>query len=220
MTISFLDTPEPPAAAEEIFDADLAELGYVMNSSRLWAYQPETFGGLLDLVGECVSAAGLTFRDRGILVAACASALGDSYCSLAWGMKLAGAAGPEVAAGVLRGDDLRLTAREQALARWARLLARDPNSTTAADVATLRDAGYSDAQIFAITVFVALRLALSTANDALGARPDAALRAGPSAVVDAVTFGRAIAPAADSTGVDEFEAGRARSPAGAVTPPS
>jgi|Tabmets5t2r1_1033131.scaffolds.fasta_scaffold09848_2 alkylhydroperoxidase family enzyme len=220
MTISFLDTPEPPAAAEEIFEADLAELGYVMNSSRLWAYQPETFGGLLDLVGECVSAGGLSFRDRGILVAACASALGDSYCSLAWGMKLAGAAGPETAASVLRGDDLRLTAREQALARWARLLARDPNATTAADVAALREAGYSDARIFAVTVFVALRLALSTANDALGARPDAALGAGAAAVVDAVTFGRAIASAADGSDADDLEGGRAGSPAGAVTPPS
>jgi alkylhydroperoxidase family enzyme len=196
VTISFLQTPDPPAAAEEIFEADLAELGYVMNSSRLWAYQPETFGGLIDLIGECVGAGGLTFRERGILVAACASTMGDSYCSLAWGAKLASASNADTAASVLRGDDVRLTAAEKALARWARLLARDPNGTTPADVGVLRAAGHSDARIFAITVFVALRIALSTANDALGARPDAALRAAPAAVVDAVAFGRAIANAA------------------------
>ncbi len=57
-----------------------------------------------------------------------------------------------------------------------RQLARDPNATDASDVRALRDAGYDEAQIFAITVFVALRIAFSTVNDALGARPDRALR--------------------------------------------
>jgi hypothetical protein len=60
-------------------------------------------------------------------------------------------------------------------------------------VQALRNAGFTDAQTFTITVFVALRLAFSTVNDALGVRPDAALRATtPRAVLDAVTFGRPI----------------------------
>jgi hypothetical protein len=42
-------------------------------------------------------------------------------------------------------------------------------------------------------VFVALRLAFSTVNDALGVQPDAALRTTlPSAILDAVTTGRPI----------------------------
>jgi hypothetical protein len=45
----------------------------------------------------------------------------------------------------------------------------------------------------AITVFVALRIACSSVNGALGACPDAALRStAPKAVLDAVTFGRPI----------------------------
>ena len=45
--------------------------------------------------------------------------------------------------------------------------------------------------IFAITVYVALRIAFSTVNDALGARPGAryAMRA-LATVLDVVTFGR------------------------------
>ena len=43
----------------------------------------------------------------------------------------------------------------------------------------LRDAGFDDAQIFAITVFVAARLAFSTVNDALGARPTGSSPSGP-----------------------------------------
>ena len=71
----------------------------------------------------------------------------------------------------------------------------DPNGVTAEDVEELRRAGYDDGQVFSITLFVALRLAFSTVNDALGAPPDAELvgRA-PAAVRTAVDFGR---PAAD-----------------------
>ena len=163
----------------------------MMNASRVWAHLPGAQGGLFELLKDAVGAGSLTFRQRGILVAACASTLGDSYCSLAWGGKLAGDAGAELAGGVLLGDDAPLDATERALARWARQVTRDPNATAAADVEALRAAGYDDAQIFAITFFVALRIAFSTVNDALGARPDRELLASvPDAVRDAVTFGR------------------------------
>jgi alkylhydroperoxidase family enzyme len=80
------------------------------------------------------------------------------------------------------------------MAAWARKVARDPNATTPADVAELRDAGLDDGQIFAITAFVALRLAFSSINDALGAQPDAQLAQSlPAAVRDAVTYGRPVA---------------------------
>jgi hypothetical protein len=61
----------------------------------------------------------------------------------------------------------------------------------AADVQELRDAGLTDSQIFAITSFVALRVAFSTINDALGLTPDAQLEASlPPAVTATVTYGR------------------------------
>jgi alkylhydroperoxidase family enzyme len=141
-----------------------------------------------------VAVCGLTMRQRGILVTACASTLGDAYCSLAWGTKLAAVSDAETAAGVLRGDDGGLTDQERALAAWARAVVRDPQGTTEADVRRLSAAGYSDEQIFGLTLFVSLRLAISTVNNALGARSDAQFRQkAPAAVLDAVTYGRPIA---------------------------
>jgi hypothetical protein len=68
---------------------------------------------------------------------------------------------------------------------------RDPNATTSADVDRLRGAGLSDGEIFDATAFVALRLAFSTVNDALGALPDVQLAdAAPPSVREAVDFGR------------------------------
>lgn len=193
-TIGFLSEPAATAETQTMFDEDIAGLGYVMNVSRLWAYQPAAMAGLFGLIGQVNGATPLSLRQRAILVTACASALGDSYCALAWGRKLAAASDAPTAAGVVGGlDDHGLTAGEQALARWARTIVRRPSGTTEDDVQQLRDVGFSDAQIFTITVFVALRLAFSTVNDSLGLRPDAGLRISvPASVRDAITYGRPI----------------------------
>jgi uncharacterized peroxidase-related enzyme len=194
MTGSFLGEPPVSAEVQALYDEDLADDGFVWNLSRLWAHQPATQGRLFDLMSEVFRPSGLSFRQRGILVTAAASTLGDSYCSLAWGGKLAGASDAALAAGVLTGGDAGLTDQEQALAAWARKVASDPNATTSDDVQLLRDAGLDDGQIFAVTAFVALRLAFSTINDALGAQPDAGMaRVLPPEVQQAVTYGRPVA---------------------------
>ncbi|TFV63563.1 UNVERIFIED_ORG: hypothetical protein E4P37_14395 [Bacillus sp. AZ43] len=190
----FLGPHAPSEAAERLFADDREESGYVMNLSHAWAHQPEAHDALMDLVRQAAAAAGLSFRQRGVLVAACAGALGDPHCSLAWGSRLAGQVGDDVAAAVLRGDDSGLEPGDAALARWARRLVRDPSATTPADVQALRDAGFDDAQVVALTLYAALRIAFSTVNDALGARPDRALAdAAPGAVRAVVTYGRPLA---------------------------
>jgi uncharacterized peroxidase-related enzyme len=191
----FLAPPTHTPEAQHLFDDDLENGGYVTNVSRLWAFMPATLDGLSDLMGQATSAGSLTFRQRAVLVTAAASTLGDSYCSLAWGKKLAAEVGSDVAASVIGGEDEGLDPSEQVLAQWARRVATDPNAIVADDLQALRDGGFDEAQIFAITTFVALRLAFSMVNDALGARPDRELATStPEAVRTAVTFGRRPAP--------------------------
>ncbi|MHB1122456.1 MAG: carboxymuconolactone decarboxylase family protein [Ramlibacter sp.] len=100
--------------------------------------------------------------------------------------------GATAAAAVLTGgDEGGLTARDRALAAWARKIVADPNSTTPAHVATLRSAGLDDRAIFEATAFVAFRFAFSTVNDALGANPDWQLvDTAPPEVRSAVTYRR------------------------------
>ncbi|WP_062356409.1 carboxymuconolactone decarboxylase family protein [Herbidospora yilanensis] len=186
---SFLaDVEADPAEAE----VDLQELGYVMNATRLWGYRPEVAEGIFGLAREVTR--GMPLRLRGIMVAACAAAYGNSYCALAWGNKLAAWSDQETAVSVLTGADADLTEAERAVAAWTRKVTRRPHATTEADVEELRAAGFTDAQIFDITTFVALRIAFSTVNDALGLRPDAQLRTTtPEGILAAVDFGRPIA---------------------------
>jgi uncharacterized peroxidase-related enzyme len=195
LSTGFLAKPRHTPEVQQLFDNDVDAVGYVTNVSRLWAYMPTALEGLSDLMGQATRAGSLTLRQRAVLVTATASSLGDSYCSLAWGKKLAAEVGPEVAGAVIRGADEDLDPSERALAHWARSVATDPNAIGASDVQRLRDAGFDEAQIFAITTFVALRLAFSTINDALGAGPDSQLGAStPPPVLSAVTFGRPVGP--------------------------
>jgi len=191
MTGIFLAEPAVSAEVQELYDGDLAESGYVWNVTRLWAHQPDTLKQLFALMSQAFKRSGLSFRQRGILVVSAAAALGDSYCTLAWSGKLGQAEDHALVAAVLDGSGAGLTDQEKALAAWARKVARDPNATEATDVQALREAGFDDGQIFAVTAFVALRLAFSTVNDALGAQPDAPLaQALPAEVREAVTYGR------------------------------
>jgi uncharacterized peroxidase-related enzyme len=180
------------AEAQAYLDKDREQSGYVANFERAWAWRPdiaEAFGAIRQ---KLMDQSSLTPRETALIVCATAGTLGDSYCSLAWGSRLAGLAGPGLAAGVLRGtDSAELTVRERALLRWVQQVVRDPNLATLQQVDELRVAGLSDREIFEATVFTALRLAFSTVNDALGARPDAQLAAAvPPEVRAAVTYGR------------------------------
>jgi hypothetical protein len=75
----FLTVPDTTDDVQRLDDDDddIAELGYVMNVSRLWAQRPALNAELFALLGHATKVGELTFRQRGILVSACASALGD-----------------------------------------------------------------------------------------------------------------------------------------------
>ena len=187
----FLDHPPTSESVDVAFAHDLQNEGYVMNLTRLWCWRPEVADAYGDVRATLLDDCELTDADVALLVAATAAARSDSYCSLAWGRRLAEHVGPEAAASVLAGGLDGLDERARAITIWARQVVVDPNATSTADVQSLRDVGLSDRAIFEATAHVAFRLAFSTVNDALGAAPDAQVaHAAPEAVREAVTFGR------------------------------
>lgn len=58
------------------------------------------------------------------------------------------------------------------MAHWARRIAAAPHAVTAADLDELRAAGFDSAQVLRLTLFITLRMAFSTVNGVLGARPE------------------------------------------------
>jgi alkylhydroperoxidase family enzyme len=187
----FLADPPVDDLVDQMYASDLEGQGYVANLTRVWAQSPETLGVLSYALKLATDLSGLVPVERNLVVTAAASALGDAYCSLAFGSKLAASVGADITAAIVRGDDRRLTQRGRLLASWARQVADDPNGTTAEQVEALREGGFDDRQVFGLTFFVALRVAFSTVNDALGATPDPELLdRTPDQLEEAVTFGR------------------------------
>jgi uncharacterized peroxidase-related enzyme len=194
----FLGEPPRSEETEAAFAEDREDDGYVHNYTRLWSWRPGLYDSFAALRAGLMDSSALTDRDWAVLVAATVSQLNDSYCSLAWGPRLAELSDVETAAQVLAGVPAPgLSDREVALVDWARQVVRDPNATTSDDVARLRDIGLGDREIFDATVFIAFRLALATVNDALAAAPDKQLAdAAPDPIRVAVTYGRAPSPEA------------------------
>jgi alkylhydroperoxidase family enzyme len=193
---SFLAEPPVTDAVTAAYEEDLASDGYVNNLTRAWAWRPDVLADFQKLRQDVVAASNLTPREVAVLVAATAAARGDSYCSLAWGIKLADLSNEETAAGVITGAEKGLSDREAALAQWARQLVGDPNATTEQDIANLRAEGLDDCMIFEATTWIGFRLAFSTINDALGAAPDDQMAQRAHQLVrEAVSFGRRPVPA-------------------------
>jgi alkylhydroperoxidase family enzyme len=169
---SFLGAPAATGGGRLLAEEDLADPGFVMNVTKLWMHDPEAMTALFELIVPSARAAGLSFVERAIVTIVGTTLAGDSYCPLAWGDKLATATSPELAASVLLGSDEDLDDRGRAVAAWTRIVVGAGAPATPADVDRLRAAGFDDAQILRLTLFVALRVAFATVNGALGARPE------------------------------------------------
>jgi hypothetical protein len=90
--MTFLSEPADSVSVRAKYDADLASYNFVMNLTHVWAHLPDAHTKLMELLALVGSP--FSLRERGILIAATASTIGDSYCSYA---ELATLAPPEVA---------------------------------------------------------------------------------------------------------------------------
>jgi uncharacterized peroxidase-related enzyme len=188
----FLKEPPASEATEAVYAEEREADGYVSNNTRLWSWRPDLLRAFFTLRSGLMQTSALTDREWAVLVTSTAATLRDSYCALAWGPRLAELSDDETAAQILSGDLApALSKREAALREWARQVVADPNATTQADLAHLREAGLDDKEIFEATAFIAFRLAFSTVNDALGAAPDKQLAdEAPDVIRAAVDYGR------------------------------
>ena len=162
------DTEDTQAMAKE----DLEMLGFVSNVTKLWMHDPVSRDVIFDAVRASAKGAGLSIAERGVATVVAATAAGDSYCPLAWGSKLGTATSPELAASVLLGSDELLDERSRAIAAWARKAVAAHEQATTEDIDRLRTVGFTDPEIVRLTTFIALRVAFSLINGALGARPE------------------------------------------------
>jgi uncharacterized peroxidase-related enzyme len=142
-----------PAASQPLLDAVQKQLGVVPNLFRLVALSPAALQGYLGLSGALTKALDVKTRER--IALAVAQVNGCDYCLSAHtylGLNLAKLDTAEVA---LNRKGASGDARADAAVHFAATITRTRGKVGEADIAAVRAAGYSDAQIVEIVAVVA-----------------------------------------------------------------
>ena len=142
-----------PAASQPILDAINAQLGVVPNLFRLVSISPAALAGMTGLSGALAKTLNLKTREG--LAIATAQVNGCSYCLSAHtylGLNLANLSPEDVALNRTGGSN---DAKTAAALRFGARVAETRGKVSAAELAAVRLAGYSDAQIVEIVSVVA-----------------------------------------------------------------
>ena len=172
--MSRIPTPPPRRrleAASPALNGVKAQLGSVPNLFRVLANSPAALGGYLGLNGALAKGA-LDPRTRERIALAVAEVNGCGYCLAAHtylGTNLAKLDAAEIAANRAgRSND----AKADAAVRFAVALTQSRGHVGDAALATIRAAGWSDAEILEITVHVALNTLTNYVNEVAGTEVD------------------------------------------------
>ncbi|HEY3254652.1 MAG TPA: hypothetical protein VGJ91_11915 [Polyangiaceae bacterium] len=192
--MTFIEIP-PPAEAEgalrAMYQRQQTSWGYVPNYAKVFCYRPEVLARWGRLLAEIKRP--MDKRRFELVTFAAAYELRNSACALVHGRALRPFFNDEQILAIAEGRlDGVLGEAEQELLRFARQVARDASSVSAAQVASLKQHGYSDAELFDVAAAAAGRAFFSKLLDALGVAPDSPLLAENEAFRRTLTVGRAI----------------------------
>jgi uncharacterized peroxidase-related enzyme len=190
--ISTIPEDQAPADVKKMYERNTATYGYIPNHSRVFSHRPhvsEAWGGLLRSIRSTMET-----RRYELVTLAAARALTSSYCMLAHGAILRKEFySPEELTSIATDfHAAELTPAETAMMLFAEQIVRDATKITKTDVETLRNHGFSDPEIFDITVTAAARCFFSKTLDALGVEADAVYLSLEEGLREKLTVGRPI----------------------------
>ena len=176
---------------QRMYQRQTRAFGYLPNFASLFSWRPQVIDLWAELQRELRR--NVSSRMFELVTFAAALTLQSSYCSLAHGTRLRDHFNDAELQRLATGEyDGIVTEGEAAAMRYACRIARNPAAVTAADIAPLRRAGYSDAQVFDIAAIAAGRAFFASLVEGLGAEPDPEYRNLPDALRNALTVGRDI----------------------------
>lgn len=190
----FIDTIPPDSAEGEVAAMYLrqqAAWGYVPNYAKAFCHRPEVMARWGQLLAEIKRP--MDKRRFELATFAAAYQLGNSACALAHGKALREFFDDEQICAIAEcRDEGILTDAEQAMLRFVRQIASDASRVTPDQVATLKEYGYSNGEIFDIAATVAGRAFFTKILDALGVEPDSSFLAIDESLRVGLTVGRPI----------------------------
>jgi uncharacterized peroxidase-related enzyme len=195
--MSFVSTiPEENAEGDvaSMYARAKSAYGYVPNMVKAFSHRPGVMNGWNELLTSIKS--NMDVRRYELATLAAAKELRSSYCMLAHASVLL--RGGHFDAGQLHsivGEEEKspISEGEKAMMRFAAKVARDAASIERDDLESLRNHGFSDAEIFDVAAAAAVRCFFSKLVDALGVQPDPAYNELDPELRSALVVGRPIA---------------------------
>lgn len=172
--MSYISTTTPEEAngdVEAMYERQRSAWGYVPNYARAFCHRPE----VLARWGRLLAEIRRPMSDRRFELATFAAALElrNPACSLAHGKQLAAFFSFAEISDMAAGKHVpSLTDAERAMMQLARRVARDATSVGASDIDSLREHGFTDAEIFDIVATAAGRAFFTKILDGLGVELD------------------------------------------------
>lgn len=192
--MAFIDTISASWVTGEAFamyDRQQKHYGYVPNYATVFSHRPEVMRRWAELLAAIKRPMDKRRFELATFAAACE--LKSTLCTLAHGKALLAFFSAADVVALSRGEKpASLTAAEAALMRFARVVARDASSVTAADVAEVKAHGYSDAEVFDVAATAAGRAFFTKVTESLGVAADAPLAEMDADLRAALTVGRPI----------------------------
>ncbi|HWC02770.1 MAG TPA: peroxidase-related enzyme [Methylomirabilota bacterium] len=190
--IGTVPVDEAEGDVRALYEGSQARLGYVPNYAKIFSHRPQVMAAWSALLASIRG--NLDPRQYELITLAAARALQSSYCMLAHGAVLRERFYPAAQLTAIAADFARagLAPSDVAAMTFAEKVARDAGAISDADVHSLREHGFTDAQVFDIAAAAAARCFFSKLLDALGAPPDAVFGQLEDDLKRALTQGRPI----------------------------
>ncbi|HEY9012457.1 MAG TPA: alkylhydroperoxidase [Devosia sp.] len=170
MYLKTVSDQEATGEMAEMFAAERAGMGMVMNATRCWSARPDMLVPIERLLHQMRDGFSLGLVNFRLITLIAAKNVPSSYCSHVYFRTLSKALGRDKVLAIYR--DFRnagLTDAEVAMLAYAEQIAIDASKITEADIDNLRSHGFSDLNIADIALAASYRSFMSRYFDAVGA---------------------------------------------------
>jgi uncharacterized peroxidase-related enzyme len=194
MYLKTIADDEAAGRVGEIFAAQKAQMGFVMEANRCWTTRPDLLPAYVDFLEKVRGGFSLGQREWRLITLVAARETRSTYCSLVYGRQLVEDLGSKEAVRAFQGDyrNVGLPEKDVEMLAYAEKVAKDAASIGPADIERLRKAGFSDRQIGDIALCAAFRCFVARYFDATGATPEAAFIDPDPAFRAAMTVGKRV----------------------------
>jgi uncharacterized peroxidase-related enzyme len=175
MFVKTIDEADASGRVAEIYGEERRDMGLVMSATSCWTARPDLLPLFSDFFSGVKAGFTLSPRDWRLITFIAAKEVPSTYCVAVYAQRLVADLGSKEAVLAVLTDfrSAGLPDREIAMLDFAQKVARNAHEITQDDVDTLRETGFTDAQIADIALCASLRCFMSRFFEATGAGPEA-----------------------------------------------